>query len=569
MSDDAVRPEVRELAERYEFLEELGHGRTSVVYLARERTTGRDVAIRLLNSRFSAGADDLSRFLRVARTSPALQHPNIVQTLAVEELAGGSVAIINEYVRGETLRAVMRASGRLTLYRATRTLREIAAALAHSHTHRSVHGDVRPENIFIEAESGRAVLADFGIARALDGENQSTNVSSSLATPTYMSPEQIDGRPADDGSDVYALALVGWEMLTGRRPWGGEGLQSVLHKQKNEQLPSLGELRPDVPAFLLGAINGGLAKDPRERWQDAGEFLARLTPPPVSTVPGVSNAGWAVPRGVTETPSSSAAGVIAARTSSGEPFAFDPDAPFDRNVSGEDRGSRRRWVPIAGALAAAALLFIVLQASGNESSARNGSNYDPALDSLLAETSADSAAGGLLDTPTPTTRPVTVRDRRRKIAPVSAVLNDSTAAMDNTAVKPSIDNTTVRTPEPVALTLDERCRSAGLADQSACLMLHVERDDVELNRMYQMLITAMRRDAGGVREPAAVQILRTEQRAWLSERDRSCRIKTLVSEDPLWGLKRAPCFADQSKKRGKVLDARLDKIMARSDIRRR
>ncbi len=119
------------------------------------------------------------------------------------------------------------------------------------------------------------------------------------------------------------------------------------------------------------------------------------------------------------------------------------------------------------------------------------------------------------------------------------------------------------------MTLAESCRSAALADQTACLTLHIERDDVELTRVYQMLIAALRRDAGGVREPAAVQILRTEQRAWLSERDRSCRIKTLVSEDPLWGLKRAPCFADQSKKRAKELDTRLGKIMARSDIRRR
>ncbi len=560
MSDDAVRPEVLALAERYELLDELGRGRTATVYLARDRNSGRDVAIKLLNSRFSAGADELSRFIRVARTSPALQHPNIVQTVAVEELGGGAIAIVNEYVRGETLRAAMRASGRLSPYRATRILREIAAALAHSHTHRSVHGDVRPENIFIEAESGRAMLSDFGIARALDGETQLTNASSSLATPTYMSPEQVDGRAADDGSDVYALALVGWEMLTGRRPWGGEGLQSVLHKQKNEQLPSLGELRPDVPAFLLSAINGGLAKDPRERWQDAGEFLTRLTPAPVSTVSGVADTGWSGARGLNENQSDALAGVTAARTSSLEPIAFDPDAPFDRNVNGEDRGSRRRWLPIAGALAAAALLFFVLQASGDESSARNGTAYDPALDSLLAETSADSAAGGLLDNPTTTTRPVTVRDRRRKVAEVAAVLNDSTAVTDNTAVKP---------PEPVALTLAESCRSAALADQTACLMLHIERDDVELTRVYQMLIAALRRDAGGVREPAAVQILRTEQRAWLSERDRSCRIKTLVSEDPLWGLKRAPCLADQSKKRAKELDTRLGKIMARSDIRRR
>ncbi|MGI9075857.1 MAG: serine/threonine-protein kinase [Gemmatimonadaceae bacterium] len=189
MSNDVVRSEVRQLAERYEFLEELGSGRMAVVYLARDRNSGHEVAIKLLNSRFSTGAEALTRFIRVARTSPALQHPNIVQPLAVEELSGGAIAIVNEYVRGETLRAVMRASGRLNLYRATRILREVAAALAHGHAHRSVHGDVRPENIFIEAESGRAMLADFGIARALDGGIQVTKGGPSVAKPTYMSPE--------------------------------------------------------------------------------------------------------------------------------------------------------------------------------------------------------------------------------------------------------------------------------------------------------------------------------------------------------------------------------------------
>lgn len=553
MSDDTVRSEVRELAERYEFFEELGRGRTGVVYLARDRNSGRDVAIKLLNSRFSAGTDALRRFIRVARTNPALQHPNIVQTLAIEELGGGAIAIVNEYVRGETLRAVIRASGRLTLYRATRIMREIAAALAHSHAHRGVHGDVKPENIFIEAESGRAMLADFGIARALDSEDQITKAGASLSTPTYMSPEQVDGRPADDGSDVYALALVGWEMLTGRRPWSGEGLQSVLHKQKHEQLPSLGELRPDVPVFLLSAINGGLAKDPRERWQDADEFLARLTPVLTNTAHGV-NSDWGTrPISAGASRSDRAAGITSARSYLGEPFMTGSEAPFDANEAGEAFGSRRRLWPVAGALVAAALLFVVFQASGGESSARNGKVSNSAFDSLLAETS-DSAGGGLMDTPTPTARPVRVRDHRGKATPVPTVLYDSPA------VKPA---------EPRAMTLAERCSSRALADQTACLMTHVEHNDIELTRVYQMLIAAYRRDAGGVLEPATVQMLRTEQRVWLAERDRVCRIRTLVSEDPLWGLKRAPCFAELSQKRAKELDKALGKIVAKSDIRRR
>ncbi|MGI9075856.1 MAG: lysozyme inhibitor LprI family protein [Gemmatimonadaceae bacterium] len=354
-------------------------------------------------------------------------------------------------------------------------------------------------------------------------------------------------------------------MLTGRRPWSGEGLQSVLHKQKNEQLPPLDELRPDVPAFLLDAINGGLAKDSRERWQDAEEFLARLTPPPVSTVPGGGDAGWGTrtltpgnvasnTRGANENRYHRRTSVTAAQPSFGEPITTGPHAPFDANQTGEARGARRRWWPIAGALVAAALLFVVFQAGGGESSASGGKSVDPAMDSLLAATLSDSAAGALLNTPTPTTRPVTIRDNRRKATPRSAILYGSPTA------KPAAAR---------VMTLDERCRSLALADQTACLLMLIERDAAELNHVYQMFIAALRRDAGGVREPAEVQLLRTEQRAWLAERDRVCRIRTLVSEDPLWGVKRAPCFAELSKRRANELDKRLGRIMARSDIRRR
>jgi hypothetical protein len=193
------------------------------------------------------------------------------------------VAIVTRYVPGGTLRAALRdADGPFDFATAAGVLRDLAAALAHAHTRRLVHRDVKPENVFIERPSGRALLADFGIARPLDVDSPLTVDGSALGTPTYMAPEQITGRPIDERTDVYALGLVGWEMLAGRRPWHGETLYSVLHRQQHDELPDLALLRPDIPAYLLAAVRGALAKNPDGRWRDGPEFLERLTPAPVA-----------------------------------------------------------------------------------------------------------------------------------------------------------------------------------------------------------------------------------------------------------------------------------------------
>jgi serine/threonine-protein kinase len=193
------------------------------------------------------------------------------------------VAIVTRYVPGVTLRAALRGAGGPFAYaRAAAVLRDLAAALAYAHARRIVHRDVKPENVFLEEPGGRALLADFGIARPLDVDSPLTVDGASMGTPTYMAPEQITGRAIDERTDVYALGLVGWEMLAGRRPWQGETLYAVLHRQQHDELPDLALLRPDIPAYLLAAVRGALAKDPAARWRDGAEFLARLTPAPVA-----------------------------------------------------------------------------------------------------------------------------------------------------------------------------------------------------------------------------------------------------------------------------------------------
>ncbi|HEX3160893.1 MAG TPA: serine/threonine-protein kinase, partial [Gemmatimonadaceae bacterium] len=265
--DGTIPAPLRRLSGRYDLLTEIGRGGMSVVYRARERATGRDVAIKVVSHQHSQSAAALERFAREARTMATLRHPNIVETLAIEEVDGATLAIVSAFVPGETLRHALRMSGVFSYERAALVLRDVCAALMHAHQHRIMHRDVKPENILLEASSGRALLTDFGIARSLDADTALTTIGASVGTPTYMSPEQVDGHAVDERTDVYSLGLVGWEMLSGRRPWEGETLYAMLHKQQHEPLPSLTAFRPDIPPYLRAAIDGALAKDRSQRWQ--------------------------------------------------------------------------------------------------------------------------------------------------------------------------------------------------------------------------------------------------------------------------------------------------------------
>ena len=252
----------------------------SVVYHAFDRVRQIEVAIKLLRARYMDDEDALARFLREARVAVGLEHPNIVRTYELRELGGDSYALVMQFVHGQTLRQAMREVGRVPVPRAERILRDILDALAYAHRRGIVHRDVKPENIFL-SESGNALLSDFGIALSLDAESQITRTGVTLGTPNYMSPEQIDNIDVDGRSDLYNLALVGWEMLSGQRPWEGENLYGALYKQKSEYLPLLDELREDVPATYLIAIEGAMAKDARDRWSRAEDMSQQLAEAPL------------------------------------------------------------------------------------------------------------------------------------------------------------------------------------------------------------------------------------------------------------------------------------------------
>ncbi|MCC6318431.1 MAG: protein kinase [Gemmatimonadaceae bacterium] len=264
-----------ELSDEYEFLGELGRGGMAVVYRARERALGREVAVKVVRPRFHADEEAVARLAREARTVAQLEHPNIVSLHAIKRLNNG-LALVMQIVPGHTLKAAL-SNGGLPVDRAEGVLKDIARALAYAHRCGVVHRDVKPENIFLDEVTGRALLSDFGVARSITENTELTATGTAIGTPTYMSPEQIDGGSLDGRSDLYALGMVGWEMLTGQRPWMGESLYSVIYRQKHDALPPLDIARPDVPPRLQFLLEGLMAKKPDHRWPSAARFLTLLS----------------------------------------------------------------------------------------------------------------------------------------------------------------------------------------------------------------------------------------------------------------------------------------------------
>ena len=274
-TDSAATGWPAELNEEYEFLGELGRGGMAVVYRARERALGREVAVKVVRPRFHSDEESVARLAREARTVAQLEHPNIVSLHAIKRLNTG-LALVMQIVPGQTLKAAL-AGGPLSAARTEAVLQDIARALAYAHRRGVVHRDVKPENIFLDEITGRALLSDFGVARSISENTELTATGTAIGTPTYMSPEQIDGGALDGRSDLYALGMVGWEMLTGQRPWAGESLYSVIYRQKHDPLPALDGIRPDLEPRLQYLVEGLMHKRPEHRWPDAARFLSLLT----------------------------------------------------------------------------------------------------------------------------------------------------------------------------------------------------------------------------------------------------------------------------------------------------
>ena len=273
------------LAGEYSLQRELGRGGMGVVYLAREVQLDRDVAIKVLPTHLARTTAARERFLREARTAAGLSHPHIVPIHRVGE-SGAFVFFVMSYVEGETLGERLRARGPLPPADATRVLREVAWALAYAHGRGIVHRDVKPDNILLEAGTGRALVTDFGIAHGGEDRGPASDPGKIMGTVHYMSPEQAADGPVDGRSDIYSLGVVGYLAVSGRLPFESSNLPALLVKQATEAPPSVMRVAPGLPAALGAAIDQCLARDPEERFAD-GEALAAALVPPVETRPAL------------------------------------------------------------------------------------------------------------------------------------------------------------------------------------------------------------------------------------------------------------------------------------------
>jgi eukaryotic-like serine/threonine-protein kinase len=264
------------LAGEYSLQRELGRGGMGIVYLARDVQLDRDVAIKVLPTDLATPAAR-ERFLREARMAAGLSHPHIVPIHRVAEM-GGFVFFVMSYVAGETLGERLRTRGPLPPTEATRVMREVAWALAYAHGRGIVHRDVKPDNILLEAGTGRALVTDFGIAHGGSDTGMVTDPGKIIGTAHFMSPEQAAGATIDGRTDIYALGVVGHLAVSGRLPFESQNLPALLLRQATEEAPSVMRAAPGLPPALGAAIDRCLARDPVDRFAD-GEALAEALVP--------------------------------------------------------------------------------------------------------------------------------------------------------------------------------------------------------------------------------------------------------------------------------------------------
>lgn len=264
------------LADHYTIERELGAGGMATVYLARDVKHDRQVALKVLRPELSAALGS-ERFPREIKFVAQFNHPHILSLYDSGEVQG-FLYYVMPYVEGESLRDRLAREKQLPIADAIRILKEVADALAYSHTRGVVHRDIKPGNVLL---SGRhAVVTDFGVAKAVTASatrDTMTTVGMAVGTPHYMAPEQAMGQAdIDQRADIYALGILAYEMLAGRTPFSAETPQGILAAHVMEEPKDIREFRPGVPEALAQAIMKCLAKNPADRWQSADELLAHI-----------------------------------------------------------------------------------------------------------------------------------------------------------------------------------------------------------------------------------------------------------------------------------------------------
>ncbi len=255
--------------EQYLVESEIGRGGMAVVYAASDVRLQRAVALKVLPPDMAFRSEIRERFVREAQTAARLNHPHIVPIYAVHEQAG-LVCFAMSLVHGESLAARIAREPRASFEFVAEVLEQVADALAYAHANGIVHRDIKPDNILLDRESGRAMVTDFGIARVAESGARLTQAGIAVGTPAFMSPEQATGeREVDGRSDVYSLGVVGYLLLAGRLPFEAATTPAMLVKHVSETPPPIRSVRPDAPPVLVELLEKCLAKRPADRWENA------------------------------------------------------------------------------------------------------------------------------------------------------------------------------------------------------------------------------------------------------------------------------------------------------------
>jgi serine/threonine-protein kinase len=324
------------IADRYHVLRKLGEGGMGQVYLAEHVKMGRMSAIKVMSAALIHDADAVGRFNREAANASKISHPNIAAIYDFGETSDGLIYLAMEFVEGESLTKLCEALGALPAPRAAEIARQVASALEAAHERGIVHRDLKPDNIMISrGRDGTDVVkvVDFGIAKAAEGAGQKvTRTGLVVGTPEYMSPEQLTGDPLDGRSDLYALGLVTFNMLTGSLPFTGQTTHEALLKRLTERPLSLAEARPDLvwPAPLQQVLDKALSRLAADRYQHASEFGAAIA----AAVAGMPvDAPQSAPTrqvAATPTPAASVAATVPSPAAAAPPATANPASARER-----------------------------------------------------------------------------------------------------------------------------------------------------------------------------------------------------------------------------------------------
>jgi len=257
---------------RYEIMQRIGEGGMGVVYRAKQISIDRMIAIKMLNAQMAADPTWVQRFYNEAKACSRLQHPNTIRMFDFGQTQDGRLFMTMEFLDGISLRQALE-TGALAPQRVVKILIQCCASLAEAHSIGIIHRDIKPDNVFLLNMAGSpdfVKLLDFSVAKLLEGDRMKTQAGVVFGTPQYMSPEQGRGMPLDARSDLYALGILAFEMLTGNVPFHDENPMTVIQMHLNAQVPAMPQ---QVPYQVQQLVRRALEKDPSRRYQSAGEMM--------------------------------------------------------------------------------------------------------------------------------------------------------------------------------------------------------------------------------------------------------------------------------------------------------